>query len=184
MIITSIVAPYCLTLLYDPLGITTNYTDYMPNYFILYPMISGLHTFHLIKSYKNIKIDETIHHIVTYTFALINHIFNHPIYYSNLIFLSGIPGGITYALLFLQKIGKLNYSTEKKISVNINIWVRAPLSIIWSALIYCKYIYEYKTNFHLALTLISMFFITLNGIHFKNTIVESYYKHLFVKKIN
>ena len=48
MIITSIVAPYCLTMLSDPVGTKKDYLLYKNNYEFLFPMISGLHTFHLI----------------------------------------------------------------------------------------------------------------------------------------
>ena len=35
-------------------------------------------------------------------------------------FISGLPGGIDYLLLGLQKVGKLNHMTEKRINANLN----------------------------------------------------------------
>ena len=59
MIITTIVAPYCFTMLSDPVGVDNDYIEYKSNYEYLFPMISGLHTFHILKSYKKIQWDAT-----------------------------------------------------------------------------------------------------------------------------
>lgn len=181
MIITSIVTPYCLTMFWDPIGVNNDYLLYKNNYDFLFPMISGLHTFHLLKSYKKIQFDEIIHHVITYAFGFINHILSHPFYYSYLIIVSGIPGGITYLLLFLQKIGYITSLTEKKISYLLNVWVRAPFTVVWATLAYSRLIYVEDIVLNKILILISMFFIPLNGIHFMTTIAQSYHKHNHIK---
>ena len=181
MIITTIVMPYCFQMLWDPLGIKTDYSSYKDYYYVLFPMVSGLHTFHLLKSYNKIQFDEIIHHVITYTFTIINYILSHPFYYSYLIVLSGIPGGITYLLLFLQKLKLIEPLTEKKISYLLNVWVRSPITVAWSTLAFARLIYFEYSIINRLLILISMFFIPLNGIHFMTTIAESYHKHLFSK---
>jgi len=181
MIITLIITPYCLTMILDPIGVENDYTDYKTNYKFLFPMISGLHTFHLLKSYKKIQSDELFHHIVTYVFTIINYILVHPFYYSYLIVLSGIPGGITYLLLFLQKLDLIESIKEKKISYLLNVWIRAPVTVIWATLAYNRLIYIEESIINKILILISMFFIPLNGIHFMTTITQSYNKHIIYK---
>jgi hypothetical protein len=181
MIITAIILPYCLTMISDPLGIKNDYTSYKDYYCVLFPMISGLHTFHLLKSYKKIQIDELLHHVITYVFTIINYILVHPFYYSYLIVLSGIPGGITYLLLFLQKFKLIKSLTEKKISYLLNVWVRAPITVAWAILAYSRLVYFEESNINKILILISMFFIPLNGIHFMTTIAQSYHKQIFYK---
>jgi hypothetical protein len=181
MIITSIITPYCLTMISDPVGTEYDYTNYKTNYEFLFPMISGLHTFHLLKSYKKIQIDELFHHVITYAFTIINYILSHPFYYSYLIVLSGIPGGITYLLLFLQKLGLIESIKEKKISYLLNVWVRAPVTVIWATLAYDRLIYVEESIINKILILISMFFIPLNGIHFMTTIAQSYHKQNILK---
>jgi hypothetical protein len=145
-------------------------------------MISGLHTFHLLKSYKKIQYDEMIHHVITYVFTIINYILSHPFYYSYLIIVTGIPGGITYLLLFLQKLKYIEPITEKKISYLLNVWIRAPFTIVWSTLAYDRLIYIEESLLNKILILISMFFISLNGIHFMTTISYSYNKHQITKE--
>ena len=181
MIITYIVAPYCLTMFVDPIGDNDDYLIYKKNYEFLFPMISGIHTFHLLKSYKKIQLDEIIHHIITYAFGIINHILFHPFYYSYLIIVTGIPGGITYLLLFLQKLGYIESLTEKKISYLLNVWIRAPFTIVWATLAYSRLIYIEESLINKVLILISMIIIPLNGIHFMTTIAQSYHKHNIYK---
>jgi hypothetical protein len=183
MIITYIVTPYCLMMLSDPIGVNDDYLLYKNNYEFLFPMISGLHTFHLLKSYKKIQFDEIIHHIITYTFGIINYILSHPFYYSYLIIVSGIPGGITYLLLFLQKIGLIELLTEKKISYLLNVWIRAPFTIVWATLAYNRLIYVEESIINKILILVSIIIIPLNGIHFMTTIAESYHRHNINKNI-
>ena len=43
-----------------------------------------------------------------------------------LFFITGVPGGITYIMLVLVKMGKMQYLTEKAISASINTWMRTP----------------------------------------------------------
>jgi hypothetical protein len=181
IIITLIVIPYCLTMFSDPIGINNDYLSYKNNYEFLFPMISGLHTFHLLKSYKKIQLDEIVHHIITYSFTAINHILSHPFYYSYLIIVSGIPGGITYLLLFLQKLGIIQSITEKKISYLLNVWFRAPFTVAWATLAYTRLIYVEELFINKLLIIISMFIIPLNGIHFMTTIAQSYYKQNIIK---
>jgi len=181
MIITSIVAPYCLTMLSDPVGTKKDYLLYKNNYEFLFPMISGLHTFHLIKSFNKIKLDEIAHHVITYAFGFINYILSHPFFYSYLIIVSGIPGGITYLLLFLQKLEYIESITEKKISYLLNVWIRAPFTIVWATLAYDRLIYVEETTINKILILISIIIIPLNGIHFMTTIAQSYHKQNHIK---
>lgn len=181
MIITSIVAPYCFYMISDPIGINSDSNIDKKYYDFLFPMISGLHTFHLIKSYKKIQLDEMLHHIITYAFSIVNYILVHPFYYSYLIIVSGIPGGITYLLLFLQKLKYIDFTTEKKISYLLNVWIRAPFTIVWSTLAYNRLIYIEELIINKMLIIMSMFFISLNGIHFMTTIAQSYHKQNIIK---
>jgi hypothetical protein len=181
MIITTIVAPYCFTMVSDPVGVDNDYQEYKNNYEYLFPMISGLHTFHILKSYKKIQLDEMAHHIITYSFAIINYVLSHPFYYSYLIIVTGIPGGITYLLLFLQKLKYIDLLTEKKISYILNVWIRAPFTVVWATLAYDRLIYVEHSFTNKILILISIFIIPLNGIHFMTTIAQSYHKHIRIK---
>ena len=41
-------------------------------------------------------------------------------------FISGLPGGIDYFMLGLNKVGMLDHLVEKRVNANLNIWCRCP----------------------------------------------------------
>lgn len=152
----------------------------------IYPMLIGLHTFHLVHNLNKIKYDEIIHHVITHIFWYgINYCNNSLLYFIPMIGMSGIPGGITYLMLFLQKFGNVSKLKEKYLSMNLNIWLRAPICIIGSTLMYVKNTEEYnaglKDNFNYYMTLFMIFFTFINGVHFMNNIIDSYYLTLYKK---
>lgn len=178
-VITSLCTPYFLTLFKDPNGIESDYEEYG---YILYifPIIASLHTYHLYNCYDSIKWDEILHHVVTYVFWLIVQYLSHPIYYVGLIWMSGVPGGLTYLMLFMQKHNIINSLNEKYYSMLLNFWIRCPGCVIYATLLYDRMIYmEDGKICPIHLFLIS--FTALNGIHFTTTIVDSYYRMLYSK---
>ena len=170
LINTILLIPLVKHLLSNPLGNNLIVSDWY-NLDIIYPMIIGLHTFHLVHHIKNIKYDEIIHHIITHIFWYFIHILKNPLYIAGIITMSGIPGGITYLMLFLQKYNLVTKITEKKISMYLNIWFRAPVCIIFSTLLYIKSL----ENDMFYGTLFMCLFTMINGIHFMHNIIESYY---------
>ena len=178
-VITSMCFPYFLTLFKDPNGIESEYEEYG---YIRYsfPIIASLHTFHLYNCYDSINLDEIIHHIVTYIFWIIHYYLHHPFYYVSLICMSGVPGGITYLMLFMQKHNMISSLNEKYYSMMLNFWMRGPGCIIYSTLLYDRMIYMNDNNF-CPIHLFLIGFTALNGIHFTTTIVESYYRTMYSK---
>lgn len=181
---TIILIPLIYIMFSDPLLKTQEITNWNLLSYI-YPMLIGLHTFHLVHHIKEIKNDEILHHLITHIFWYgINYCKSNPLYIIPIIAMSGIPGGITYLMLFLQKLGYLSKLTEKYISMNLNIWIRAPICIISSALMYVKNTEEYlieKNDFNYYITLFMILFTFINGVHFMNNIIDSYYNSYFDK---
>ena len=175
-IIVSMCLPYFLTLFTDPNGIHSEYEEYS---YIRYtfPIINGLHTYHLYNCYKDINYDEIIHHLITYVFWILLSYLHHPIYFVGLIWSSGVPGGITYLMLFLQKFNKISIIKEKYYSMMINFWIRCPGCIIYSTLLYDRMVYMYDGEF-CPIHIFIIGFLIINGIHFTTTIVDSYYRNL------
>ena len=206
-IIVYMCLPYFSTMLWDPVGSEGSYEEYsyISNTF---PILASLHTYHLYQSFRTINNDEILHHMITYIFWIINSYLVHPFYYVGLIWMSGVPGGLTYLMLFLQKnptcinptyisktyinpkyinptyISKININisvvTEKYYSMLINLWIRCPGCIIYGTLMYDRMIYieERICPLHIFLILFSI----INGIYFTTTIIESYYTLKFQNK--
>jgi len=51
-------------------------------------------------------------------------------------FISGFPGGVSYLLLGLSKIGVVESMLEKRVNANLNTWVRAPGIMMAVVLLY------------------------------------------------
>ena len=60
-------------------------------------------------------------------------------------FISGLPGGISYFMLGLLKIGKLDTMSEKRITANLNCWIRVPGILLSSFLVYQAVLYGRHT---------------------------------------
>ena len=51
-------------------------------------------------------------------------------------FISGLPGGVDYFMLGLQKVGLLDHMTEKRVNANMNVWCRIPGILVTTVLVY------------------------------------------------
>jgi len=51
-------------------------------------------------------------------------------------FISGLPGGIDYAMLGMQKVGLLDHMVEKRVNAALNAWVRMPGILVSTVLCY------------------------------------------------
>ena len=156
-----------IEILYNPYAvfITNNYVSFAVVLF---------HIYHIVYYYKDIKIDEMIHHIwIVFIILPITWLNYCNIADSSLFFMTGLPGGITYLLLVLKEMKYISSLTEKHISKHLNMWIRIPGSIIVGYIIF--------VNAMIATTIfatISLVFCSLgclwNGVYFGSTIISSY----------
>ena len=90
--------------------------------------VFALHLYHLAVYWRKFRMDDWLHHILMIGIALpIGWITNSKslLGYS-LFFTTGLPGGIDYTLLFLNRNNWLNRNTEKAINAWLNTWIRSP----------------------------------------------------------
>jgi hypothetical protein len=160
-----------------------------PNYTPLIITIA-LHLYHIIWYYSKLRFDDWLHHILM-IFILIplavyvqaGLLINHALF-----FLTGLPGGIDYLLLFLNRNNLIDKLTEKEINSNLNLWIRAPGCIAHSVLgILCtrhKYLTEDIPQFSVFLSFLGIMLTYWNGIYFMNQVVRNYVitKHKLISK--
>lgn len=88
----------------------------------------GLHLYHILKYWRTLQFDDWLHHGLMLGVAL-------PIGCTisagslmgfNLFFTTGLPGGISYGLLFVNRNGWITKETEKAFSAPIHVWIRSP----------------------------------------------------------
>jgi hypothetical protein len=104
-------------------------------------LVVSLHLYHIVRYYKSLKFDDWLHHILMIGVAVpIGIAFPYtPLMAYSLFFSTGLPGGISYFALFLQRNGWLQRMTEKRINTALNVWIRSPgcishatLGLAWS----------------------------------------------------
>ena len=64
-----------------------------------------------------------------------------PVQPAGAFFISGLPGGLTYLMLGLVKLGWFTSIKEKRVTANLNSWVRVPGILITAFLCYQSCIY-------------------------------------------
>jgi len=136
----------------------------------------SLHSYHIIIYYNKLVYDDWLHHILMCGIALpigncINAgtMLNH-----SLFFLTGLPGGINYLCLFLNRNGYMLRLTQKKINYLLNLWVRAPGCISHTAItIILAYNYQ-KVMFEFVLIICTALLTFWNGMYFMDKVIRDY----------
>ena len=87
----------------------------------------SLHLYHLL-AFTSLRKEDVVHHVL---FAGVLGIFNFTINwgrFTNLLifFMTGLPGGVDYAMLVLVKTGRIQRIHQKSICSAINTWIRVP----------------------------------------------------------
>ena len=92
----------------------------------------AIHLYHCIGFFSFLRTDDIVHHVVFGGgMGALNFILPWGrVTNALLFFITGAPGGCTYAMLVLVKLGWMQSLTEKSISAQLNTWVRAP-GLMW-----------------------------------------------------
>ena len=140
----------------------------------------SLHLYHIIIYFKKLRFDDWLHHILMCGIALPLSIFSNggSLLGHSLFFLTGLPGGIDYFLIFLNRNNLLKRITEKRINSFLNLWLRCPGCIAHSTITILAY-NTFDDIFAISwLQVISCWLTTIlvywNGIYFMNQVVENY----------
>ncbi len=140
----------------------------------------ALHLYHFIVYYNKLRFDDWLHHILMCGLALPLAVLANggSLLGHSLFFLTGLPGGIDYFLLFLNRNNLIERLTEKKINSYLNLWLRCPGCIAHSILTVVGY-YMFQEILAVSyVQVIACWFTTIvvywNGIYFMNQVVENY----------
>ena len=95
-----------------------------------------------------------------------------------LFFTTGLPGGIDYLLLFLERNNIINKITEKRINKQLNLWIRCPGCISNSIMLFIYSYMTFRINIMDYFTYIISLFISFsmfwNGVYFMEQVVSNY----------
>lgn len=168
------------------------YTDfhnslYQPIDYLPIIITYSLHIYHIINYFQKLMFDDWLHHILMCGIALpigtlsnSGRLLNHSLFY-----LTGPPGAINYLLLFLNRNGYIQKSTQKKYNYFLNLWIRAPGCIIHSSLTLIIAYQNYLTIIQLFSIIITNILTFWNGIYFMDKVVQDYalHKHYIKNKL-
>ena len=166
-----------LDVIYTFTEFNNNYQNCIINYSPTVITFS-LHLYHTIIYYKKLQFDDWLHHILMCCVALPLTLLFNPGYllgYS-LFFLTGLPGGINYLLLFLTRNKIITRMTQKTINTSLNLWIRLPGCISHTTITLLYLI----NNFHdfylyeMCLIMLITSIVFWNGIYFMNQVVQNY----------
>tara|TARA_Y100000813_G_C24151536_1_gene347411 strand:- start:115 stop:657 length:543 start_codon:yes stop_codon:yes gene_type:complete len=145
--------------------------DYLPTV-ITY----SLHSYHIINYYNKLVFDDWLHHILMCGIALPigNFINSGTMLNHSLFFLTGVPGGINYLCLFLNRNGYILRITQKKINYYLNLWIRAPGCISHTAITIILAYKGKKIKYEFALILCTAILTFWNGMYFMDKVIRNY----------
>lgn len=136
----------------------------------------SIHFYHIITYYHRFLFDDWLHHIIMIFIALplgtkvkCGCILGH-----SLFFLTGLPGGINYLLLFLTRNNIIEKKTQKYVNYNLNLYIRQPGTIatcVLSILSLANFNYLMYEKLFILIICISHYW---NGIYFMEQVIRNY----------
>lgn len=158
-------SPFCAFL--EPAG------SYIPTHGAL-----TLHIYHLL-FFTGLRREDIVHHLL---FAGVLGAFAISFSWGRMInvsifFMSGVPGGVDYALLVLVKTGRMARLQQKAITSAINTWVRTPgLCFCATLMLVCSWQRVVDVPYP-AVTMSAIAALTLlNGIYYGEQAVGTYHR--------
>lgn len=105
--------------------------------------INSVHIYHMVGGFKLAGADY-FHHLLFVPFlGFPGQILPWgPVQPAGAFFVSGLPGGVTYFMLGLCKLGLMRHIVEKRVTANLNSWVRVPGIVITSFVVYQTVLYR------------------------------------------
>jgi len=148
------------------------------NLYVAYSTVYSIHLYHIIWYFKKLRFDDWLHHIMMTCIALpLTSLVN----CTNLIahclfFITGLPGGMDYILLFLIRNNICDKMIEKKINRLINLWIRCPGCISNVTLVLYNLLkwHDLMTYTELYSSIIIMMTVYWNGIYFMEQVIADY----------
>lgn len=106
--------------------------------------VSAIHLYHVI--FFKLRPDEKFHHLTSLPVTLLVVVpfkqYTGAMSSFGAFFLCGLPGGLNYLMLVLEKEGLMTRLQQKQYDAHINTWMRGPSMAIYAFMIYQAWVYD------------------------------------------
>jgi hypothetical protein len=137
----------------------------------------ALHLYHTLLYWRSFRFDDWLHHIlmICVTLPLGCAAPSGPLLGMSLFFTTGLPGGISYGALWLERNGWLSRQVEKSVNQRVNVWIRAPGCVATATLISQSVLVQpgAATSWQGVAGLVCALLVGWNGLYFMQQAVES-----------
>jgi hypothetical protein len=96
----------------------------------------SLHFYHIMYYWRSFRFDDWLHHglMVGIALPMSQQLRAGPLLGANLFFTTGLPGAISYGLLFSERNGWIRTNVAKTMNADTNLWIRAPGCVMHATL--------------------------------------------------
>lgn len=139
-------------------------------------LIAALHLYHVL-AFDGLSHWEWVHHLAFVpTMVFLAFMYDSGPLASTLSFwISGLPGGLSHALLALSGHRVMSRLTEKRWNARIQVWLRAPALLCTACAMYVSWLYgspEAPTHY----VLVIAFLIYVNAQYYAKAVVGNLFK--------
>jgi len=140
-------------------------------------MVVGLHIYHCCGRFT-LNREDWFHHLVFLpTLGIPGMVFDWGCFGNWLVFfICGLPGGIDYMILALQKMNKCMTFNQKRISSNLNMWIRIP-GILFGIGVAYVILMQGRYNVPIVFLAIQMIFLPFNVLYYAKQSTINYCIH-------
>jgi len=150
--------------------------QYEPNH-LAASICYSVHLYHILYYWHAFRYDDWLHHglMIGVALPLSQQLRAGPLLGANLFFTTGLPGAISYGLLFAERNGWIENMTAKRWNAATNLWIRAPGCVMQATLEFLAIFTMPRVSIDhtIAATLIAIL-TAWNGLYFMQQAVRSY----------